>query len=169
MSIIALRFLAQQNTTVQVGNSSVVSESMRDNPLMHHYAGVYTMSMGIMLLLKLLRGTVFVKVRFYIFTCSWFYSIYTKLSEGEVHVSFGSSSFFRVLCVPPQSSMTNFSRRFFVVPWNFLTQRPRLASSTDSPKIWMKVRTVGGLECLIILKWGVRNWPKITSLYFLGF
>ncbi|XP_077104559.1 ATP-binding cassette sub-family C member 5 [Siphateles boraxobius] len=49
------------NTTVQVGNSSVVSESMRDNPLMHHYAGVYTMSMGIMLLLKLLRGTVFVK------------------------------------------------------------------------------------------------------------
>ncbi len=57
---------AQQNTTVQVGNSSVLSESMRDNPLMQHYAAVYTMSMGIMLLLKLLRGIVFVKVRFYI-------------------------------------------------------------------------------------------------------
>ncbi|XP_048025054.1 multidrug resistance-associated protein 5 [Megalobrama amblycephala] len=49
------------NTTVQVGNSSVLSESMRDNPLMQHYAAVYAMSMGIMLLLKLLRGTVFVK------------------------------------------------------------------------------------------------------------
>ncbi|TRY99951.1 hypothetical protein DNTS_010308 [Danionella cerebrum] len=49
------------NTTVQVGNSSVLSESMRDNPMMQHYAAVYTMSMGIMLLLKLLRGIVFVK------------------------------------------------------------------------------------------------------------
>lgn len=45
-----------------IGNSSVVSESMRDNPLMRHYAAVYTMSMGVMLLLKLLRGIVFVKV-----------------------------------------------------------------------------------------------------------
>ncbi|XP_057203387.1 multidrug resistance-associated protein 5 [Triplophysa rosa] len=49
------------NTTVQVGNSSVLSESMRDNPQMHHYAIVYTMSMVVMLLLKLLRGIVFVK------------------------------------------------------------------------------------------------------------
>ncbi|KAI4894928.1 hypothetical protein NFI96_014952, partial [Prochilodus magdalenae] len=49
------------NTTVMVGNSSVVSDSMRDNPLMQYYAAVYTMSMGIMLLLKLLRGIVFVK------------------------------------------------------------------------------------------------------------
>uniref|UniRef100_A0A8C7WET3 ATP-binding cassette sub-family C member 5 n=1 Tax=Oncorhynchus mykiss TaxID=8022 RepID=A0A8C7WET3_ONCMY len=49
------------NTTVLVGNSSVVSESMRDNPLMQHYAGVYASSMGVMLLLKLLRGIIFVK------------------------------------------------------------------------------------------------------------
>ncbi|XP_060779435.1 multidrug resistance-associated protein 5 isoform X2 [Neoarius graeffei] len=49
------------NTTVFVGNSSMVSDSMRDNPLMHYYAAVYTMSMGIMLLLKLLRGIIFVK------------------------------------------------------------------------------------------------------------
>uniref|UniRef100_A0A8B9L136 ATP-binding cassette sub-family C member 5 n=1 Tax=Astyanax mexicanus TaxID=7994 RepID=A0A8B9L136_ASTMX len=49
------------NTTVMVGNSSMLSESMRDNPLMQHYAAVYTMSMGIMLLLKFLRGIVFVK------------------------------------------------------------------------------------------------------------
>ncbi|KTG37988.1 hypothetical protein cypCar_00012072 [Cyprinus carpio] len=58
------------NTTVQVGNSSVLSESMRDNPLMQHYAAVYTMSMGIMLLLKLLRGIVFVKVNSYLFHIS---------------------------------------------------------------------------------------------------
>uniref|UniRef100_A0AAR2LTI2 ATP-binding cassette, sub-family C (CFTR/MRP), member 5 n=1 Tax=Pygocentrus nattereri TaxID=42514 RepID=A0AAR2LTI2_PYGNA len=44
-----------------MGNSSMVSDSMRDNPLMQYYAAVYTMSMGIMLLLKLLRGIVFVK------------------------------------------------------------------------------------------------------------
>ncbi|CAB1348462.1 unnamed protein product [Coregonus sp. 'balchen'] len=49
------------NTTVLVGNSSVVSESMKDNPLMQHYAGVYASSMGVMLLLKLLRGIIFVK------------------------------------------------------------------------------------------------------------
>ncbi|MCI4379410.1 hypothetical protein PGIGA_G00227900 [Pangasianodon gigas] len=49
------------NTTVFVGNSSMVSDSMRDNPLMQYYAAVYTMSMGIMLLLKLLRGVIFVK------------------------------------------------------------------------------------------------------------
>ncbi|XP_076846892.1 ATP-binding cassette sub-family C member 5 isoform X2 [Brachyhypopomus gauderio] len=49
------------NTTVVVGNSSVVSHSMRDNPLMQYYAAVYTMSMAIMLLLKLLRGIIFVK------------------------------------------------------------------------------------------------------------
>jgi ATP-binding cassette subfamily C (CFTR/MRP) protein 5 len=36
---------------------------MRDNPLMQHYAGVYASSMGVMLLLKLLRGIIFVKVK----------------------------------------------------------------------------------------------------------
>lgn len=49
------------NTTVLVGNSTVLSDSMRDNPLMQHYAGVYAMSMGVMLLLKFLRGIIFVK------------------------------------------------------------------------------------------------------------
>ncbi|XP_053356806.1 multidrug resistance-associated protein 5 [Clarias gariepinus] len=49
------------NTTVLVGNSSMVSDSMRDNPLMQYYAAVYTMSMVIMLFLKLLRGVIFVK------------------------------------------------------------------------------------------------------------
>ncbi|XP_030650146.1 ATP-binding cassette sub-family C member 5 [Chanos chanos] len=49
------------NTSVLVGNSSVLSESMRDNPMMQHYAAIYTLSMGVMLLLKLLRGVIFVK------------------------------------------------------------------------------------------------------------
>ncbi|XP_056140091.1 multidrug resistance-associated protein 5 isoform X3 [Lampris incognitus] len=49
------------NTTVLVGNSSVLSDSMKDNPMMHQYTAVYASSMGIMLLLKLLRGVVFVK------------------------------------------------------------------------------------------------------------
>lgn len=40
----------------------MVSDSMRDNPLMQYYAAVYTMSMVIMLLLKVLRGIIFVKV-----------------------------------------------------------------------------------------------------------
>ncbi|XP_029922395.1 ATP-binding cassette sub-family C member 5 isoform X2 [Myripristis murdjan] len=49
------------NTTVTRGNSSVVSDSMRDNPMMQYYTAVYASSMGVMLLLKLLRGIVFVK------------------------------------------------------------------------------------------------------------
>ncbi|KAI1893848.1 hypothetical protein AGOR_G00127890 [Albula goreensis] len=49
------------NTTVWVGNSSMVSDSMRDNPLMQHYAAIYALSMAVMLLLKLVRGIAFVK------------------------------------------------------------------------------------------------------------
>ncbi|XP_050921529.1 multidrug resistance-associated protein 5 isoform X1 [Lates calcarifer] len=49
------------NTTVTQGNSSAVSVSMKDNPLMQHYAAVYASSMGVMLLFKLIRGIAFVK------------------------------------------------------------------------------------------------------------
>uniref|UniRef100_UPI0037E704EC LOW QUALITY PROTEIN: ATP-binding cassette sub-family C member 5 n=1 Tax=Semicossyphus pulcher TaxID=241346 RepID=UPI0037E704EC len=49
------------NTTVTEGNSSSVSFSMKDNPMMQHYAAVYASSMGVMLLLKLVRGITFVK------------------------------------------------------------------------------------------------------------
>nr|XP_046244081.1 multidrug resistance-associated protein 5 [Scatophagus argus]XP_046244082.1 multidrug resistance-associated protein 5 [Scatophagus argus]XP_046244083.1 multidrug resistance-associated protein 5 [Scatophagus argus] len=49
------------NTTVTQGNSSAVSSSIRDNPMMQHYAAVYASSMGIMLLFKVLRGIAFVK------------------------------------------------------------------------------------------------------------
>ncbi|XP_044059122.1 multidrug resistance-associated protein 5 isoform X3 [Siniperca chuatsi] len=49
------------NTTVTQGNSSAVSASMKDNPMMQHYAAVYASSMGVMLLFKLFRGIAFVK------------------------------------------------------------------------------------------------------------
>ncbi|XP_044209764.1 multidrug resistance-associated protein 5 isoform X2 [Thunnus albacares] len=49
------------NTTVTEGNSSAVSVSMKDNPMMQHYAAIYASSMGVMLLFKLLRGIAFVK------------------------------------------------------------------------------------------------------------
>lgn len=55
-----LNFL--QNTTVTLGNDTVISNSMKDNPHMHYYAGIYALSMAVMLILKAVRGVVFVKV-----------------------------------------------------------------------------------------------------------
>ncbi|XP_056229585.1 multidrug resistance-associated protein 5 isoform X3 [Seriola aureovittata] len=49
------------NTMVPQGNNSMVSISMKDNPMMQHYAAVYASSMGVMLLFKLIRGIAFVK------------------------------------------------------------------------------------------------------------
>lgn len=55
-----LNFL--QNTTLTLGNETVISSSMKDNPHMHYYAGIYALSMAVMLILKAVRGVVFVKV-----------------------------------------------------------------------------------------------------------
>ncbi|XP_077204237.1 ATP-binding cassette sub-family C member 5 isoform X1 [Paroedura picta] len=49
------------NTTLTLGNRTVVSSSMKDNPHMRYYAGIYALSMGVMLILKAVRGVVFVK------------------------------------------------------------------------------------------------------------
>lgn len=49
------------NTTVVEGNRTVVSGSMKDNPLLHYYISIYTLSMVVMLVLKAIRGVVFVK------------------------------------------------------------------------------------------------------------
>ncbi|XP_026577525.1 multidrug resistance-associated protein 5 isoform X3 [Pseudonaja textilis] len=49
------------NTTLMLGNETVVSDSMKDNPHMRYYAGIYALSMGVMLLLKAVRGIAFVK------------------------------------------------------------------------------------------------------------
>ncbi|XP_039343186.1 multidrug resistance-associated protein 5 isoform X5 [Mauremys reevesii] len=49
------------NTTVMLGNETAVSISMKDNPHMRYYAGIYALSMGVMLILKAVRGIAFVK------------------------------------------------------------------------------------------------------------
>ncbi|KAG2463187.1 MRP5 protein, partial [Polypterus senegalus] len=49
------------NLTAILANTSSVSDSMKDNPHMHYYAGIYALSMVVMLLLKVLRGIAFVK------------------------------------------------------------------------------------------------------------
>ncbi|KAK2495655.1 hypothetical protein MC885_014567 [Smutsia gigantea] len=49
------------NTTVTEGNKTSVSHSMKDNPLMQYYASIYALSMAVMLILKAIRGVVFVK------------------------------------------------------------------------------------------------------------
>ncbi|KAG8516048.1 Multidrug resistance-associated protein 5 [Galemys pyrenaicus] len=49
------------NTTVTHGNKTFVSTSMKDNPLMHYYVSIYALSMVVMLILKAIRGVVFVK------------------------------------------------------------------------------------------------------------
>uniref|UniRef100_A0A8C4PQD4 ATP-binding cassette sub-family C member 5 n=1 Tax=Equus asinus asinus TaxID=83772 RepID=A0A8C4PQD4_EQUAS len=49
------------NTTVMQGNKTSVSSSMKDNPLMQYYASIYALSMAVMLILKAVRGVVFVK------------------------------------------------------------------------------------------------------------
>uniref|UniRef100_A0A8C5S2M5 ATP-binding cassette sub-family C member 5 n=2 Tax=Laticauda laticaudata TaxID=8630 RepID=A0A8C5S2M5_LATLA len=49
------------NTTLILGNETVVSDSMKDNPHMRYYAGIYALSMGVMLILKAVRGIAFVK------------------------------------------------------------------------------------------------------------
>uniref|UniRef100_A0A2K5CIJ6 ATP binding cassette subfamily C member 5 n=1 Tax=Aotus nancymaae TaxID=37293 RepID=A0A2K5CIJ6_AOTNA len=49
------------NTTVTRGNETSVSDSMKDNPRMQYYASIYALSMAVMLILKAIRGVVFVK------------------------------------------------------------------------------------------------------------
>ncbi|XP_020669173.3 ATP-binding cassette sub-family C member 5 isoform X2 [Pogona vitticeps] len=49
------------NSTLMLGNETVISSSMKDNPHMRYYAGIYALSMGVMLILKAVRGVVFVK------------------------------------------------------------------------------------------------------------
>lgn len=53
---------SKQNSTVSRGNRTSVSGSMKDNPHMQYYASIYALSMVVMLILKAVRGVVFVKV-----------------------------------------------------------------------------------------------------------
>ncbi|CAK6441862.1 unnamed protein product [Pipistrellus nathusii] len=49
------------NSTVSHGNTTAVSGNMKDNPHMQFYASIYALSMVVMLILKAVRGVVFVK------------------------------------------------------------------------------------------------------------
>ncbi|XP_063772646.1 ATP-binding cassette sub-family C member 5 isoform X1 [Pseudophryne corroboree] len=49
------------NTSVLLHNETVISNSMKDNPNVHYYTGIYALSMVVMLILKAVRGVVFVK------------------------------------------------------------------------------------------------------------
>ncbi|KAG8444998.1 hypothetical protein GDO86_009951 [Hymenochirus boettgeri] len=49
------------NATVLVQNETVVSNNMKDNPHVLYYTGIYALSMVVMLVLKAVRGIVFVK------------------------------------------------------------------------------------------------------------
>ncbi|KAM5163075.1 ATP-binding cassette sub-family C member 5 [Mantella aurantiaca] len=49
------------NTSVVVHNETVISNSMKDNPHVLYYTGIYALSMVVMLVLKAVRGIVFVK------------------------------------------------------------------------------------------------------------
>ncbi|XP_066459128.1 ATP-binding cassette sub-family C member 5 isoform X1 [Eleutherodactylus coqui] len=49
------------NTSVLLNNETVVSSSMKDNPHVLYYTGIYALSMVVMLILKAVRGVVFVK------------------------------------------------------------------------------------------------------------
>ncbi|XP_073445373.1 ATP-binding cassette sub-family C member 5 [Dendrobates tinctorius] len=49
------------NTSVVLHNETVISSSMKDNPHMLYYTGIYALSMVVMLILKAVRGVVFVK------------------------------------------------------------------------------------------------------------
>ncbi|XP_062901713.1 multidrug resistance-associated protein 5 isoform X3 [Mobula hypostoma] len=49
------------NTSVTIGNRTHVGQSMKDNPHLRYYAEIYALSMAVMLILKAVRGIVFVK------------------------------------------------------------------------------------------------------------
>ncbi|XP_072330295.1 ATP-binding cassette sub-family C member 5 isoform X1 [Scyliorhinus torazame] len=49
------------NMSVTLENETYVGQNMKDNPHMHYYAGIYALSMAIMLIIKAVRGIVFVK------------------------------------------------------------------------------------------------------------
>ncbi|XP_043558304.1 multidrug resistance-associated protein 5-like isoform X2 [Chiloscyllium plagiosum] len=49
------------NISATLENETYVSHNMKDNPHMHYYAGIYALSMAVMLIIKGVRGVVFVK------------------------------------------------------------------------------------------------------------
>ena len=60
--MVICRSICPQNTSLVLENETVAGNSMRLNPHMKYYCTVYVVSMGAALLLKTMRGLVFVKV-----------------------------------------------------------------------------------------------------------
>lgn len=56
--------ICPQNTSLILSNETMEGNSMRLNPYIRYYSTVYIASMGAALLLKTMRGLVFVKVSF---------------------------------------------------------------------------------------------------------
>lgn len=54
--------ICPQNTSLILVNETMASNSMRLNPHIQYYSTIYVISMGAALLLKTVRGLVFVKV-----------------------------------------------------------------------------------------------------------
>lgn len=54
--------VALQNSSFILANRTVAADSMSLNPHIQYYATIYVVSMGVALLLKTVRGLVFVKV-----------------------------------------------------------------------------------------------------------
>lgn len=84
---------------------------MKDNPMMQHYATVYASSMGVMLVIKVIRGIAFVKVRR---SQVVLMRAIDYVCDGFRHTSIGLVLSCRGLYAPPLSSMTNYSIKFFV-------------------------------------------------------
>lgn len=54
--------IAPQNSSFIPANVTAAADSMRLNPHIQYYSTIYVVSMGVALLLKTVRGLVFVKV-----------------------------------------------------------------------------------------------------------
>ena len=51
-----------QNTNITVGNTTVISKSIKDNPDLHFYTTVYGSLIGVIFVFTALRAFVFMKV-----------------------------------------------------------------------------------------------------------
>lgn len=64
LSFVICCSICPQNTSLISANETTAGNSMRLNPHIQYYSTVYVISMGVALILKTMRGLVFVKVRF---------------------------------------------------------------------------------------------------------
>ena len=51
-----------QNTSITVGNATVISQSIKDNPDLHFYTTIYGSLVGVIVVLTTIRAFLFMKV-----------------------------------------------------------------------------------------------------------